>query len=77
MQLAAAELTELVKAVIKLADLTGSSAPIAFAGGLLGASSLLTYLIETRLLNDFPAMPILKDNPEPYTGALGAAERLL
>lgn len=76
-QQAAAELTDLVKAAIKLADLGGSNAPIAFAGGMLGASSLLTYLIETRLLNDFPGMPILKDNPEPYTGALGAAERLL
>jgi len=44
---------------------------------LLGASSLLTYLIETRLLNDFPNMPILKDNPDPHTGALSAAEHLL
>ncbi len=76
-QQAAAELTDLVKAAIKLAELAGTSAPIAFAGGLLGTSGLLTYLIETRLLNEFPTMPILKDNPEPYTGALGAAERLL
>jgi N-acetylglucosamine kinase-like BadF-type ATPase len=76
-QSAAAELTELVKAAIKSADLAGSTAPIAFAGGLLRASSLLTYLIETRLLNDFPDMPILKDTPESYTGALSAAERLL
>jgi len=76
-QAAAAELTDLVKAAIKSAALAGSSAPIAFAGGLLGTSGLLTYLIETRLLNDFPTMPILKGNPEPYTGALCAAERLL
>ncbi|HET9393476.1 MAG TPA: BadF/BadG/BcrA/BcrD ATPase family protein [Candidatus Rubrimentiphilum sp.] len=76
-QPAAAELTELVKTAIKSAGLAGSSAPIAFAGGLLRSSSLLTYLIETRLLNDFPNMPMLKDTPEAYAGALGAAERLL
>lgn len=76
-QSAAAELTELVKAAIKSADLAATNAPIAFAGGLLRASSLLTYLIETRLLNDFPDKPILKDNPASYTGALVAAERLL
>lgn len=76
-QAAAAELTELVKTAVKSAGLAASDAPIAFVGGLLRTSGLLTYLIETRLLNDFPAMPILKDNPESYTGALGAAERLL
>lgn len=76
-QQAAAELTDLLKAAIKSAGLAGSDAPIAFLGGLLGASSLLTYLVETRLLNDFPTMPILKDNPEPCAGALCAAERLL
>ncbi len=76
-QQAAAELTDLVKAAIKLAGLADSNAPVALAGGLLGASSLLTYLLETRLFNDFPHMPILKGNPEPCTGALCAAECLL
>ena len=76
-QQAAAELNSLVKAAISSAGLTGSNAPIAFSGGLLSASSLLTFLLETRLLNDFPEMPILKDNPAPSAGALCAAERLL
>jgi N-acetylglucosamine kinase-like BadF-type ATPase len=76
-QLAAAELNSLVKAAIASAGLASSSAPIAFSGGLLSASSLLTFLLETRLLNDFPEMPILKDNPAPAAGALCAAECLL
>ncbi len=76
-QQAAAELNSLVKGAISAAGLTGSNAPIAFSGGLLSASSLLTFLLETRLLNDFPEMPILKDNPAPSAGALCAAERLL
>ncbi|HEX5275709.1 MAG TPA: BadF/BadG/BcrA/BcrD ATPase family protein [Candidatus Rubrimentiphilum sp.] len=76
-QQAAAELNSLVKAAISSAGLTGSHAPIAFSGGLLSARSLLTFLLETRLLNDFPEMPIRKDNPAPAAGALHAAERLL
>ncbi len=76
-QQAAAELNSLVKAAITSAGLTGSNAPIAFSGGLLSASSLLTFLLETRLLNDFPEMPIRKDNPAPAAGALRAAEHLL
>ncbi len=76
-QQAAAELADLLMAAIVSAGLAGSDAPIAFSGGSLGSSSLLTYLLETRLFNDFPNMPILKDNPEPCAGALCAAERLL
>jgi N-acetylglucosamine kinase-like BadF-type ATPase len=76
-QQAALELNGLVKAAIASAGLAGSGAPIAFSGGLLSVSSLLTFLLETRLLNDFPDMPILKDNPAPAAGALCAAERLL
>ncbi len=76
-QTAALELFDLLKSVIKLAGLTGSEAPIAFAGGLLSANSLLTYLLEMRVLNEFTTMPIRKDNPEPCVGALAEAERLL
>ena len=76
-QQAAAELNDLLKAAIKSAGLSGSDAPIAFSGGLLRAGTMLTYLLETRLLNDYPTMPILKDNPEPCAGALCAAEGLL
>ncbi|MGZ3507109.1 MAG: BadF/BadG/BcrA/BcrD ATPase family protein [Vulcanimicrobiaceae bacterium] len=76
LQTAALELAELVRAVVRSAALGGSSAPIVFAGGLLRRNSMLTYLLETRLQNDFPHMPIRKDAIEPYVGALHAADRL-
>lgn len=76
-QRAALELAELAKAIVKRAGLTGSSAPIAFAGGLLSANSLLTYLLETRLLNDLPGMPIQKAPVDPCAGALRAAQAML
>jgi hypothetical protein len=44
---------------------------------LLTANSLLTYLLEMRVLNEFTSMPIRKDNPEPCVGALAEAQRLL
>jgi N-acetylglucosamine kinase-like BadF-type ATPase len=76
-QTAAMELFDLLKGAIKRGGLTGSDAPIALAGGLLSANSLLTYLLEMRLLNEFTSMPIRKDNPEPCVGALAEAQRLL
>lgn len=76
-QTAAQELFDLLKGVIKRANLSGSDAPIALAGGLLSANSLLTYLLEMRILNELTSMPIRKDNPDPCTGALAEAERLL
>lgn len=76
-QTAALELADLIKGAIKRAGLAGSGAPIALAGGLLGSNSLLTFLLETRLFNEYPTMPIRKDNPQPCLGALAEAERLL
>ena len=76
-QAAALELADLVKSVVKRSELAGSSAPIVFAGGLLRRNSLLTYLLESRLSNDFPSMPIRKEDVEPYIGALAAADALM
>src|SRR5579872_1987820 len=76
-QAAALGLGDLVKSVIKLAGLTGSAAPIVLAGGMLQSNSLLTYLLETRLLNEHPAMPVSKDSAQPCFGALAEAQRLL
>lgn len=76
-QAAALGLGDLVKSVIKLAGLTGEPAQIVLAGGLLQSNSLLTYLLETRLLNEHPAMPVKKLSEEPCLGALSEAQRLL
>lgn len=74
---AALALGELVKSVIKRADLTGAAVPIVLAGGMLQSNSLLTYLLETRLLNEHPSMPVSKRAAEPCFGALAQAQRLL
>lgn len=74
---AALALSDLVKSVVKLAGLTGAAAPIVLAGGLLQSNSLLTYLVETRLLNEHPNMPVTKGTAQPCLGALGEAQRLL
>lgn len=76
-QTAALELFELLKGAIKRSGLVGSDAPIALAGGLLGTNSLLTFLLETRLLNEYPSMPLRKEPPSPCLGALAEAQRLL
>jgi len=76
-QQAAQGLGDLVKSVIARAELTGAHVPIVLAGGLLRSSSLLTYLLETRLLNEYPNMTVRKDAVEPCMGALAQAQRLL
>jgi N-acetylglucosamine kinase-like BadF-type ATPase len=74
---AALGLGDLVKSVIRLADLSGAAVPIVLAGGLLQSNNLLTYLLETRLLNEHPSMPVSKLTKEPCFGALSEAQRLL
>ena len=76
-QAAALALGDLVKSVIKRAGLTGSPTPIVLAGGLLQSNSLLTYLLETRLLNEHPDMPVMKGDAQPCLGALSEAQQLL
>jgi glucosamine kinase len=74
---AALALGDLVKSAIKRAGLNASSAPIVLAGGLLQSNNLLTYLLETRLLNEHPQMPVFKAAADPVHGALAEAQRML
>jgi glucosamine kinase len=76
-QRAAADLASLLQGVVRKAGLADSQAPIVFAGSLLANNTMLTFLLETRLLNDLPSMPIRKSAGEPYLGALAQAEKLL
>ena len=75
-QSAALELSEMAKSLVKRAGLSESGAPLVLAGSLLSNNSLLTFLLETRLKNDLPHMPIYKGGAHPYLGALAAAQRL-
>jgi N-acetylglucosamine kinase-like BadF-type ATPase len=72
---AALELVDLVKALVKRAKIEGEI-PLVFAGGLLAENSLLSYLIETRLLGDLPLVHPVKSPPAPVHGALELARRL-
>jgi N-acetylglucosamine kinase-like BadF-type ATPase len=76
-QSAALDLAAVAGAVIKKADLIGSDAPIVLAGSLLVENTLLSYLLETRLLNEHPQMPVSKLRTAPCFGALALAQRLI
>jgi glucosamine kinase len=73
---AAVELVDLVKALVKHAKIEGEI-PLVFTGGLLAENSLLSYLIETRLLADLPLVHPVKSAPAPVHGALAMARRLV
>jgi N-acetylglucosamine kinase-like BadF-type ATPase len=76
-QSAALDLGELIRSVVRSANAGNHDLPIVFSGGLLAGNSLLTYLLETRLMNDYPFMRVHKDAPEPHIGALALAQGML
>ena len=76
-QTAAQDLGELVKAAIRQAELLQASPAIAFAGGLLRENSLLSFLLETRVLGDVPGATIVRLREEPAHAALRFAEAML
>jgi hypothetical protein len=51
--------------------------PLVLAGGLLRERSLLTFLLETRIANELPALAIVHDGAAPHFGALAEARSLL
>lgn len=77
LQAAALELSDLVKSLLRAADAGRSEIPIVFAGGLLRDNSLLTYLLETRLINEHPFLHAVKGAAAPQFGALALAQRML
>jgi N-acetylglucosamine kinase-like BadF-type ATPase len=75
-QSAAAELGDLARAAVRAVGLDEASPSIVFAGGLLRENSLLSFLLETRLVNDVPGCAILRQRDEPARAALRFAEAL-
>jgi glucosamine kinase len=73
-QQAALELGDLVRAVLKAVGLNDASPAVVFAGGLLRENSLLSFLLETRLIGDVAGIAILKSAADPVHGALRLAE---
>ena len=75
-QAAALELVELLKALVRAAKIEAHEIPLVFAGGLFAQNSLLSYLVETRLLADLPLLHPIKSPPPPVHGALELARRM-
>jgi glucosamine kinase len=75
-QAAALELVELLKALVRAAKIEAREMPLVFAGGLFAQNSLLSYLVETRLLADLPLLHPIKSPPLPVYGALELARRM-
>jgi len=75
-QSAASELVDLLKSLVQRAQLGSRELPLVFAGGLFAENSLLSYLIETRLLADMPLLQPVKSALSPAHGALELARRI-
>jgi N-acetylglucosamine kinase-like BadF-type ATPase len=76
-QAAALELFEMVKSIVRRAEIGDRPLRIVFAGRLLASNSLLTYLLETRLSNERPNLEPRKGARSPEFGALTLARRML
>jgi N-acetylglucosamine kinase-like BadF-type ATPase len=76
-QKAATELGDLVRAAARAVDLAEASPNVAFAGGLLRENTLLSYLLELRVVNEVPGAAIVRVRDEPARTALRFAEAAL
>ena len=72
-QEASKELGELIKSAARQVGLIGSSPPVALAGGLLRENSLLTFLLEQRIVGDIPGAAIVRNADDAAIGALRLA----
>jgi glucosamine kinase len=75
-QQAAQELGDLVRSALKAVELNDASPAVAFAGGLLRENSLLSFLLETRLIGDVAGITIVRGGDDPARAALRLAEGL-
>jgi glucosamine kinase len=73
-QQAGLELGDLLKSAVKGAGLLDASPNIAFAGGLFAENSLLSFLLETRIIGDMPGALVVRDGDGAAIGALRLAE---
>lgn len=76
-QEASQELGNLVKSAVVQAGLPDASPAIVLAGGLLRENSLLTFLLETRIVGDVPGAQVVRGADGAARGALRLAETLL
>ena len=65
-----------MKSAIRIAGLTDANPRVALAGGLFAENSMLSFLLETRIVGDTPGAAIVKSGESPVRGALRLAERI-
>jgi N-acetylglucosamine kinase-like BadF-type ATPase len=73
-QQAGLELGDLLKSAAKAAGLLDVSPNVALAGGLFDENSLLSYLLETRIINELPGALVVRGSAGAAVGALRLAE---
>lgn len=76
-QTAALDLFDLVKSVVRASGSEHRELPLTFGGGIFASNSLLTYLVETRIHNEYPMMTLIKGGPAAEYGALSLARELV
>jgi N-acetylglucosamine kinase-like BadF-type ATPase len=72
-QTAGSDLGDLLKSAAKAVDLLEASPTVVLAGGLFAENTLLSFLLETRIVGDLPGALILRGG-DAETGALRLAE---
>jgi N-acetylglucosamine kinase-like BadF-type ATPase len=73
-QTASSDLGDLLKSVAKAVDLLEASPTIVLAGGLFAENSLLSFLLETRIVGDLPGALTVRGGEGAEIGALRLAE---
>lgn len=75
-QQAATDLGDLIRAAARATGLNEASPHVALAGGLFAENTLLSYLLELRIVNELPGASILRGGDGAAVGALRLAEQL-
>ena len=75
-QQAGQELGDLIRAAAKGAGLMDASPSIALCGGLFAENSMLSFLLETRIVGDLPGALAVRGGDGAAMGALRRAEAL-
>jgi N-acetylglucosamine kinase-like BadF-type ATPase len=75
-QQAGSELGDLIRDVARQTGLVEASPSVALAGGLFAENSLLSYVLELRIINELPGASIVRGGDGAAVGALRLAELL-
>lgn len=75
-QQAASDLGDLIRDAARQTGLMEASPSVALAGGLFAENTLLSYVLELRIINELPGASIVRGGDGAVAGALRLAEAL-